>query len=162
MLEAGQSGGGTLRNLGLHGLDAFAALAGGQPVRVEHAAFGRGVHGEALEDYALVVLRAADGMLGVVEAGYTHADPHASNFVWRIDAAQASLGDEGESVTVSTPDGPPVSLPGMPVGRRYAAFMADTLARIRDGRPPLVSLADFHTAMALADEAYLMGRRASM
>ena len=45
----------------------------------EHAAFGRGVHGEGVDEYALVVLRAADGMLGVVEAGYTHADPRAGH-----------------------------------------------------------------------------------
>jgi predicted dehydrogenase len=156
MLDPRQSGGGALRNLGLHGLDAFLALAGAQPVRVQHAAFGRGVHGVGVDDYALVVLRAEDGMIGLVEAGYTHADPRAGHFEWRIDAADASLADNGAALTVATRDAPLRVQPAVPTSRRYAAFMADVLARVRNGRPPAVSLDDFRKAMALADRAYAM------
>lgn len=156
MLDPLQSGGGALRNLGLHGLDAFLLLAGTQEVRVEHAAFGRGVHGAGVEDYALVVLRAADGMLGVMEAGYTYADPHGGQFEWRVDAARATLVDNGATFTVAGPDAPPRIEPAVPTGRRYAAFMQDVLARVSDGRPPAVSLDDFRRAMALADRAYAM------
>ena len=46
--------------------------------------------------------------------------------------------------------------PVVPTGRRYAAFMADVLARVREGRPPAISLDDFGHAMALADRAYAM------
>ncbi len=156
MLDRLQSGGGALRNLGLHGLDAFLLLAGIQEVRLEHASFGRGVHGEGVEDYSLVVLRAADGMLGIVEAGYTHADPRAGHFEWRIDAQRATLVDNGATLTVATPDAPPRTEPAVPMGKRYAAFMEDVLARVRDGRPPAVTLDDFRRAMALADRAYAM------
>lgn len=156
MLDPRQSGGGSLRNLGLHGLDAFLLLAGIQNVRVEHAAFGRGVHGTEIDDYALVVLRAADGMLGVVESGYTHADPGAGVFEWRIDAARASLVDNGTNLSIATPEAPLRTEPVVPTGRRYAAFMADVLARLRDGRPPAISLDDFRRAMALCDSAYAM------
>ena len=156
MLDPRQSGGGALRNLGLHGLDAFLILAGTQPVRVQHAAFGRGVHGVDVDEYALIVLRAEDGMIGLVEAGYTHADPRAGHFEWRVDAADASLADNGATLTVATPGAPPRVQPVVPTGRRYAAFMADALARVRDGRPPVVSLDDFRRAMALADQAYAM------
>jgi len=156
MLDPQQSGGGALRNLGLHGLDAFLMIAGTQPVRVQHAAFGRGVHGAGVDEYALVVLRAEDGMIGLVEAGYTHADPRAGHFEWRLDAADASLADNGATLTVATREAPPRVQPVVPTGRRYAAFMADTLARLRDGRPPVVSLEDFRRAMALADCAYAM------
>jgi len=158
MLDPLQSGGGALRNLGLHGLDAFLLLAGGQEVRVEHAAFGRGVHCGGVEDYALVVLRAADGMLGVVEAGYTYADPRGGHFEWRIDAERATLVDDGANFLVATPDAPPRIEPAVPTGQRYAAFMADVLARVRGGRPPAVTLDDFRLAMALADRAYAMKR----
>jgi predicted dehydrogenase len=156
MLDPRQSGGGALRNLGLHGLDAFLLLAGTQPVRVQHAAFGRGVHGAAVDEYALVVLRAEDGMIGLVEAGYTHADPRAGHFEWRVDAADASLADNGATLTVATREAPPRVHQVVPTGRRYAAFMADVLARVRDGRPPAISLDDFGRAMALADQAYAM------
>jgi predicted dehydrogenase len=153
MLDRAQSGGGALRNLGLHGVDAFLALAGPQPVRVEHAAF---LAGGTVEDYALVVLRASDGMLGIIEAGYTHADPAGSQFEWCIDAAGASLVDDGERCSEATADGTVVR-PSLPQGRRYAAFMADALARLAAGRPPLVPLADFARAMAVVDAAYAGG-----
>lgn len=156
MLDPRESGGGALRNLGLHGLDAFLILAGTQQVRVEHASFGRGVHGAGVDDYALVVLRAADGMIGVIEAGYTYADPRGGHFEWRVDAARASLVDDGAGFTVATPDAPPRTQPAVPIARRYDAFMADALARVRSGRPPIVSLEDFRRAMALADAAYAM------
>lgn len=156
MLDPLQSGGGALRNLGLHGLDAFLLLAGIQEVHVEHASFGRGVHDEPVEDYALVVLRAADGMLGIVEAGYTYADPRGGHFEWRIDATRTTLVDNGATLTIATPDAPPRTEPAVPTGKRYAAFMEDVLARVRDGRPPSVTLDDFRRAMALADRAYAM------
>ena len=95
-------------------------------------------------------------MLGVVEAGYTHADPRAGVFEWRVDAADASLSDNGAALTVATRQAPPRVSPVVATGRRYAAFMADALARVRDGRPPVVSLDDFRRAMALADRAYAM------
>src|SRR5689334_22774062 len=51
MLDPQQSGGGALRNLGVHGVHAFLTLTSEHPVHVEHAAF-RGVFGEVVEDYA--------------------------------------------------------------------------------------------------------------
>ena len=48
-LAVTRAGGGALRNLGLHGLDAFLLLAGAQPVRVQHAAFGRGARAHPVD-----------------------------------------------------------------------------------------------------------------
>jgi len=158
MLDRAQSGGGALRNLGLHGLDAFAALAGGQLVEVVHASFGRGVHGADVEDFAHVVLRAADGMLGVVEAGYTWASMKGGgSFEWRVDAEKASLVDDAVNVTLATTEAPASVSACLPGGKRYAAFMADTIARAGDGRAPLVDLGAFAEAMRLCDDAYRMG-----
>ena len=158
MLDPACSGGGALRNLGVHGMDAFLAIAGTQAVSVAHAAFRRDDAGSAVETYALVVLRAADGMLGVVEAGYTHADPRGGDYEWRIDAPGASLADDGETLHVATPAGPNQTLPGVAKGGRYRAFMADTLARQATGRPPAVSLDDFARASTLVDAAYAWER----
>ncbi len=156
MLDPAFSGGGALRNLGVHGLDAFAAIAGDQHIRVEHAAFRRSGQYAGVEEYALVVLRAADGMIGVVEAGYTHADPRGGDYEWRVDAPSVSLADDGEALQVATTDAAPQKLSTVAKGGRYRAFMADTLARCADGRPPLVSLDDFARASELADAAYAM------
>jgi predicted dehydrogenase len=150
MLDIRQSGGGALRNLGVHGIDAFLALAGDQTVSVEHAAF-RSVYGEAVEDYACVVLRAADGTLGIVEAGYTHPDTGGS-YEFRINAEQASLVDTGAKL-LTVPERP-AAVAYVPSNRRYSVFVADTLARLEAGRAPAVTLADFARATDMVDRAY--------
>jgi hypothetical protein len=73
-----------------------------------------------------------------------------------VDAAQASLADEGDVLRVASARAAPEVVPAMPTGDRYRGFMADTLARLAEGRPPAVSLRDFARASALADAAYAM------
>ncbi|MCC6717578.1 MAG: Gfo/Idh/MocA family oxidoreductase [Acetobacteraceae bacterium] len=153
MLDPAQSGGGALRNLGVHGVDAFLALAGAQDVTLESASFGPGVHGAAVEDYACLVLRAADGMLGLVEAGYSVADPKAGFTAWRLDGRGASLWDDGTRLLLSTAAGT-VERPNVPVARRYGAYLAEVLACLREARQPPLTLADFARATALIDTAY--------
>ena len=104
MLDPQQSGGGALRNLGVHCVDAFLALAGGQAVRVEHAAF-QSIFGEPVEDYAAVTLRAADGMLGLIEAAYTHPDA-GGTYEFRINAERGALVDTGSRL-IAVPDRQP-------------------------------------------------------
>jgi predicted dehydrogenase len=151
MLDPRQSGGGALRNLGVHGVDAFLTLAGEPAVRVDHAAF-HSIFGEAVEDYACVVLRAADGMLGVIEAGYTHPDTSGS-YEWRINARDSALVDTGARLT-ATPDRALDPAAYVPSSQRYSRFVADTLARMTDGRPPAVSLGEFARATEIVDQAY--------
>ena len=151
MLDPRQSGGGALRNLGVHGVDAFLALAGQQPVRVEHAAF-HSIFGEAVEDYASVVLRAADGMLGLIEAGYTHPDAGGS-YEFRINAQHAALVDSGTQL-IAVPDRALDPAAYVPSSQRYSRFVADTLACLAAGRPPAVSLTEFARATELIDQAY--------
>ena len=150
MLDPQQSGGGALRNLGVHGVHAFLTVAGEQPVHVKHAVF-RNVFGEAVEDYAAVVLEGRDGMVGIVEAGYTHPDVGGS-FEMRITGEHGALVDDGATLIAV----PPRSLDAVyvPSDRRYSTFVADTLTRVAAGGPPLVSLREFATATALVDDCY--------
>jgi predicted dehydrogenase len=151
MLDPQQSGGGALRNLGVHCVDAFLALAGGQAVRVEYAAF-QSIFGEPVEDYAAVTLRAADGMLGLIEAAYTHPDA-GGTYEFRINAERGALVDTGSRL-IAVPDRQPAGSAYVPSSRRYSAFVADTLARLAAGRPPTVSLKEFARATELIDQAY--------
>lgn len=151
MLDPQQSGGGALRNLGVHGIDAFLSLAGEQAVQVEHAVF-HSIFDEAVEDYGCVLLRAADGMVGLVEAGYTHPDT-GGTYELRVNAAHGALVDTGSRL-IPVPD---LDLGGaayVPSSRRYSAFVADTLARVADGRPPAIGLDGFARATELVDQAY--------
>jgi predicted dehydrogenase len=159
MLDPAVSGGGALRNLGVHGMHAFLWLAGDAGVRVEHATFGRAVHDAPVEDYACVTLRAGDGAIGIVEAGYCFASMTRGLFSWRIAGRAATLVDRGESIEI-TRRGELATrrVDVLPPGRRYEAMMADVFARLSDGRPPAVTLSDARRAMALIDEAYAMRR----
>lgn len=146
MLEPQQSGGGALRNLGVHGIDAFLMLAAAQSVQVEHASF-RSIFGERVEDYAAVMLRSADGMIGLVEAGYTHPGAGGSYEI-RINGERGALVDSGTQLVPLQPRA------YVPSSQRYSRFVADTLSRLTAGRMPAVSLADFARATELVDAAY--------
>ncbi|MGV1940996.1 Gfo/Idh/MocA family protein [Agrobacterium sp. 22-211-1] len=148
-------GGGALRNLGIHGINGFLALAGNQTVEIVSATMGRPLHGTEVEDYAAVVLRAEDGMIGLVEAGYTFASMTRGIFEWRVSSKNATLSDCGDHLGLSTlDDGGNCALPATPPARRYDDVMADTLLRFSDGRPPAVSLADCQRAMEIIDNCY--------
>jgi predicted dehydrogenase len=155
MLDPALSGGGALRNLGIHGVDGVLALASGT-VRLVSATIGNRLHDESVEDYALLVLEDEAGAVFTVEAGYTFASMRpGGDFEWRIATANAYLVDLGETAHAATLDdeGRRV-LEARPPSIRYNLFMADTLARLRAGRPPLVGLDDYVRAMRLIDQAY--------
>ncbi|MGF7007888.1 putative dehydrogenase [Aminobacter sp. BE322] len=155
VLDRAIGGGGALRNLGIHGINAFLTLAGDQKVDVVSASFGRPIHGTEVEDYAAVVLSAADGTLGLVEAGYTFASMKRGIFEWRVSAKNATLSDFGDRIALSTLDDEGQrDLPVTPPARRYDDVMTDTLKRLAQGRPPAVSLADCRRAMAIIDHCY--------
>ncbi|WP_416799026.1 Gfo/Idh/MocA family protein [Ciceribacter azotifigens] len=157
VLDREVGGGGALRNLGIHGISAFLTLAGDQPVAVTSASLGRPLHGTEVEDYAVVVLRAADGMIGLIEAGYTFASMTRGIFEWRVSARNATLSDLGDRLTLTTLDDEDErDLPVTPPARRYDDVMADALRRLQDGRPPAVSLADHQRAMEIIDRCYAL------
>jgi len=157
VLDAKIGGGGALRNLGIHGINAFLMLAAGQEVEITSASFGRPLHGTEVEDYAAIVLRAADGMLGLVEAGYTFASMKRGLFEWRVSTGNATLSDFGDRLALSTLDDEgQTDLPATPIARRYHDVMTDTLQRLAAGRPPAVSLTDARRAMAIIDRCYAL------
>jgi len=160
LLDPAVSGGGALRNLGIHGIDAALTLADSAGLKVVSATVNHRLYGEAVEDYAAVTLRSADGMTATIEAGYTFASMAAGgDFEWRVSAQNAHLLDRGDSCRVATlDDGALRELTPLPPARRYTAFFADTLDRLSRGAPPAVGIADYWRAMRLIDEAYRHAR----
>lgn len=160
VLDPAIGGGGALRNLGIHGIDAALDLAGGADLTVVSAAVDRRLHGEAVEEYAIVTLRAPDGMIATVEAGYTYASmAPGGDFEWRVSARNAHLIDRGDACRVATlDDGQVRDLAPIPPADRYKAFMADTLDRLARGAPPPVGIGDYLQAMRLIDRAYTEAR----
>jgi predicted dehydrogenase len=155
LLDPAIGGGGALRNLGIHGIDTALTLAQG-PLEIVSSSIGKRIHDEAVEDHALIVLRDAADTLFIIEAGYTYASmAPGGEFEWRLVTSNATLTDRGDSVSCATLDDATVrALPPEPTATRYRLFTADTLQRLRDGRPPAVTLEDYWAAMSLIDAAY--------
>jgi predicted dehydrogenase len=150
MLDPAIAGGGALRNLGLHAADAALSLFGPSPVTIATAQF-RHFHGEPVEDYALATLTTPGGPVVIIEAGYTVPTmAPGGDFSWRLATSAAFLHDDGTTSLAITPSAT-TTLPPLPQSARYRAFMADTLTRLRQGKPPMVTFADYLAAMRLVD-----------
>lgn len=155
MLDAASSGGGCMRNLGIHCVDAFAQLVGDDGIEVICCAMDTRRDDLSIETYAVATLRSTSGVIGTIEAGYTFAAKTGGDTEWRVATANAYLADQNQSLRTRTLDDDKDSLTRIPsVADRYDQYIADTLARLAAGRPPRVSLEDYVRATLIIDEMY--------
>ena len=92
MLDPELSGGGALRNLGIHGADAACQLAAGRPLSLACARTSNAAHGGRTEDFAAALCGTTDGFIVTLEAGYTYANQQeGGDYEWRIAATGAYL-----------------------------------------------------------------------
>ncbi|RWP34511.1 Gfo/Idh/MocA family oxidoreductase [Mesorhizobium sp.] len=155
MVDPAIGGGGALRNLGIHGVNAALGLATGE-LRLKTVSIENRIHRAPVEDHALLVLEDAAGALFVVEAGYTFASMRpGGDFEWRIVSENATLIDYGERAFCATlDDGAIIELPIELPATRYRLCMSDTLDRLARKAPPATSVDDYVAAMSLIDAAY--------
>lgn len=155
MLDPAVSGGGAMRNLGIHAVDAFLHYVAGETVTVLGAAVSSRVYGRAVEEMAAVLLRSESGVIGTIEAGYTFAAMGGGDFEWRVAAGNCYLIDRGPALEVATLDDGRLATVEIPDQRaRYDRFAGDTLARLRAGERPVATLKDCYRAMCVVDEVY--------
>ena len=155
MLDPAMSGGGCMRNVGIHTVDAFLRFTGGERVEVLGAALSHRVHGAAIEEFCAALLRSSSGVIGTVEAGYSYASMSGGDFEARFSCANCSLLDRDDTLQVATLDDNQTRALAIPnQGSRYDQFAPDTLARLRSGKAPIATLEDCHRAMQLIDEIY--------
>jgi len=151
MLDPAIAGGGCLRNIGLHGVDLFLHLTGGE-ARVAGAELSSRALGRAVEDYATVVLRAPDGVLATIEVGNTYPGQGADG-EWKLAGRDALLVQQGGSVRCMTEKGEQeVAEP--PAEPLPVIALRDILSRWRKGEPPATGPEDCWRAMRVVDEAY--------
>lgn len=151
MLDPAIAGGGCLRNIGIHGVDLFRVLAG-EDVEVTAAQLSARALGERVEDYALVLLRSASGVLGAVEVGTTHPGKGADG-EWQLAGRDALLQQRGGRIRCTTAAAETELAAAQPEPLSALA-LKDILARWRAGRPPLTGLEKCHRVMQLIDRAY--------
>ena len=155
MLDPAEAGGGSLRNLGSHGLDMFLHLTG-EEAQVTGAQLSRRAHDLAIEDYASVMLRSASGILGTVEIG--NVFPRiGTDGEWKLAGRDAILTMKDGVLKLATAEGDKI-LPGADLTAPYFTATRDALDRWRDGKPPTISVHDWLPVMRLVDQAYARAR----
>ncbi|MGH7356287.1 MAG: Gfo/Idh/MocA family protein [Candidatus Rokuibacteriota bacterium] len=157
MLDPALAGGGCLRNLGAHCLDLFLLLTG-EEVEVTAAQLSARALGQRVEDYAAVLLRTTDGVLGTIELGNTV--PYAgSDSEFKIAGRDAILvvhHDDTLRVITSSGEETTSAPPAEPL---YPTAVRDILDHWRRGVPPPVSVHDCLRVVHLIDQAYALAGR---
>ena len=155
MLDPALSGGGCTINLSPHFLDLALATMG-PDVAVHQAVMSNAAWHERIEDYSCVTLaRGADRC--VIETGYLFPAPTSTfdmHYAIRTPARYIVAHDP-DTVEIVETDGRRAKRRMLTTNvPHYRTFVFDALARVRAGKPPLVSLADYIPVARLADAAY--------
>jgi predicted dehydrogenase len=155
MLDPALSGGGCTINLSPHFLDLALALMG-PDVAVQQAVMSNAAWRERIEDYSCVTLARGEDRC-VIETGYLFPAPTSTfDMHYAIRSpARYIVAHDPETIEI-------VETGGRREQRRmlttnvphYRTFVVDALARVRAGKPPLVSLADYVPVARLVDAAY--------
>ena len=155
MLDPTLSGGGCTINLSPHFLDLALALLGPE-VAVEHAVMSNAAWGETIEDYSCVTL-ARGAARCVTETGYLFPAPTSTfDMHYAVRTPQRYIvAHDPETIEIVENDGPRSTRKMLTTNvPHYRTFVVDAVERVRSGKPPLVSLADYVPVARLVDAAY--------
>jgi predicted dehydrogenase len=151
MLDPVVAGGGCLRNIGTHGIDLFLHILD-EEVDVAGAQTSARALGQAVEDYAVVLLRSCSGVLASIEVGNTFPAQGADG-EWKLSGSGGLLTMQGGAVRWITAEGEK-QLAGPPAEPLPALALRDAFERWQSGRPPATGLNDCFRAMRIIDRAY--------
>jgi predicted dehydrogenase len=156
VLDPAISGGGALRNLGPHTVDAFLSLATGQ-INVVGAALSHRQYALDVEEHAIALLRDEAGLVGTVEVGYSGPDVEGTDHEWALVGPGCSVRELHEVVGVITQEGR-ADFSSPSVTQRYRIFAQDVVDRLRAHRPPPATLRDAWRALNVVDRIYESAR----
>jgi len=156
MLEAQESGGGALRNLGVHYMDLFALFTQSKQVRVASVHLQKVTPDIQVEEYAAVSLEGDGGAFAVVEVGYTYPTD-AADVVWSATDGRTYVTYRDGATRVATSAGVE-EFGGHSVAGLYQQFVKDTLYAFQSGGQPLATLEDMERAMRLVDTCYAVAK----
>jgi predicted dehydrogenase len=152
VLDPQVSGGGAMRNIGAHTVDAFLMLAEGK-VTVEGAVTSHRQYSLAIEDHTIALLRDEAGLIGIVEAGYTRPDADGTDHEWMLAGPGFSMRDRLDNLEIVDVEKQTIQ-PTPTVMERYKMCAADTIDRLDRGLPPAAGLRDAWRAATVIDEIY--------
>lgn len=154
MLDPAIANGGCLRNLGSHGLDAFVYLtAEGEEVTVTGAQLSWSTLHQSVEDYASVLVKSRQGILGTVEVG--NGFPRdGTDGEWVVAFRDAILTFKDGILKLDAAAGEEI-LPATSAGSLPSIMLRETMAAADRGSKPPISVLDCYHAVRLIDLAYI-------
>ncbi|MEC9344653.1 MAG: Gfo/Idh/MocA family oxidoreductase [Pseudomonadota bacterium] len=156
MLSRQLAGGGCTMNVGIHFIDLVRVLTGQEIVGIQ-AKLGRMLFDTEVEDYSTMILTLADGCVATIETGYTFpaAISEAQEFSLSVASRDHHLRSVDESFRLyHRATGNWTDIPIRRDERMYARYIERTLDDVRNGRPPIASLADAVAALDVVERAY--------
>jgi len=164
MLDPAVAGGGSTINVATHFIDLFRFLTGKEVATVSAQMHAR-THNGAVEDYSLVTLATEDGVIGLVESGYSfpstpdvqrefsftlgssrnYFQSGADRIDYR-DRNDLSAGTRSRSVRLDT-------------DVYYPIFVKKVLAEYPTGKASIAGLRDAEAMMRIMDAAYASARQ---
>lgn len=164
MLDPAVAGGGSTINVATHFIDLFRFLTGKEVATVSAQMHAR-THNGAVEDYSLVTLSTEDGVIGLVESGYSfpstpdvqrefsftlgssrnYFQSGADRIDYR-DRNNLSAGTRSRSVRLDT-------------DVYYPIFVKKVLAEYPTGKASIAGLRDAEAMMRIMDAAYASARQ---
>jgi predicted dehydrogenase len=158
MLDPALAGGGCLRNVGLHGIDAFLHVTG-EEAQVTGVQLSARALEQPVEDYATVLLRTTSGVLGTIEVGNTFPGK-GGDAEWKLAGRDALLAQRGPGLQCITSAEDRKLAADLP--EPLPAFaLRDALQRWSRGEPPAAGIDDCYRAMRLVDHAYKLVREST-
>ncbi|MCD9113801.1 Gfo/Idh/MocA family protein [Pseudomonas bijieensis] len=164
VIDPAFSGGGSTINVATHFIDLFRLLTGKEVSRVS-AVMNSLTHRGNVEDYSLLTLQTEDGVIGVVETGYsfpsTFDEQREFSFTLSSDHMYAKSGPDRIEIRDRQ------NLAAGTRSRRlqldtdvyYPLFVKQVLAECRNGAKPIASLRDAEAIMQVMDAAYASARQ---
>jgi len=155
MLEPGMSGGGALRNLGIHGADAISTLVGNRTLSLVGGRTSSIGYGGKQEDFAAGIFATADGFVATMEAGYTYANmQEGGDYEWRIAATGAYLHESNGKLRVHRRGAVQEERDVVTPHLAYERMVNAALDAFESGAPPPSPVEDCVRAVALQDQVY--------
>jgi predicted dehydrogenase len=167
MLDPAIAGGGSTINVATHFIDLFRFLTGKEITTVSAQMHAR-THNGAVEDYSLVTLTTEDGVIGLVESGYSFPSTpdEQREFSFTLGSNRNYLRSGADRIDYRVRDdlssGTRSRSVRLDTDVYYPIFVKKVLAEYKDGKASIAGLRDAEAMMRVMDAAYASARKGGM